>query len=83
MHPSYVSTYIGRPLALNERDFDTPLPQDDPEDSSMSTPSADRSPTANTSVVQHPLGSRNVVTTFRERARLGMCGPFADCMINW
>ncbi|KAG6826250.1 hypothetical protein H0H92_000574 [Tricholoma furcatifolium] len=36
----YVSTYIGRPLMISEKDYDTPLPsQDDPEENENWTPS--------------------------------------------
>lgn len=65
-----MSTYIGRPLALDERDYDTPLPQDDLSDSdAWSAPGP--KPTSKNDLVPYAPVAASPIATFRERAQLG------------
>jgi len=74
-HDSYVATYIGRPLALDENDYDTPLPSDDPVDEGIWGISESDYGHAfknrfGFEKPPYPVSGR-VIATFRERARLG------------
>lgn len=73
---SYVATYIGRPLALDDNDYDTPLPTDDPDDmGTWQIPSTDPGPLTqifprtneSTRFISMPA---QVIPTFRHRAQL-------------
>lgn len=73
---SYVATYIGRPLAICENDYDTPLPSDTSKDEEIwHIPSTDHGPAFGSSA-SGPLRSSysptagRVMSTFTERARL-------------
>lgn len=71
---SYVATYIGRPLAISENDYDTPLPSDTSKDEEIwYIPSTDHGPVFGASGSLRssyiPTASR-VMSTFTERARL-------------
>ncbi|KAJ7057212.1 fungal-specific transcription factor domain-containing protein, partial [Mycena amicta] len=60
----YVSTYIGRPLAIYERDFDTSLPSEtDAEETEEWSPSAE-------APVQAPPRPGRVISCFNASARL-------------
>ncbi|KAG6817027.1 hypothetical protein H0H87_000651 [Tephrocybe sp. NHM501043] len=64
----YVSTYIGRPLMISERDFDTPLPSDDdPEEIEDWVPSS----IPEESEMPAPVLARTI-SCFNASARLGM-----------
>ncbi|KAG6888363.1 hypothetical protein C0995_008950 [Termitomyces sp. Mi166 len=62
----YVSTYIGRPLMINEKDFDTPIPSDDdPEELEEWIPSS----IPENSEMPQPVPAR-IISCFNASARL-------------
>ncbi|KAH0581073.1 hypothetical protein H2248_012207 [Termitomyces sp. 'cryptogamus'] len=70
----YVSTYIGRPLMINEKDFDTPMPSDDdPEEFEQWIPYS----TAENSEIPPPVPTRTI-SCFNASARLAGISNLID-----
>lgn len=81
LRDSYVATYIGRPLALDENDYDTPLPSDDPVDEDISELNHGHAFKNRFGFEYVPVSGR-VIATFRERARLGDSDSFKLAVVR-
>ncbi|KAF8297788.1 hypothetical protein DL93DRAFT_759698 [Clavulina sp. PMI_390] len=67
----YISTYIGRPLGLDERDYDTPLPKEDTTDlEAWVVPPSDHGPTFHNQNASYQPTARHIIATLKQRARL-------------